>query len=58
MNAQTIEILEEELKSANWDLNYHSSKVEVAKIKVDVFAQNLEKARAEFELLKDYTDVC
>tara|TARA_R110000796_G_scaffold76166_8_gene170463 strand:+ start:827 stop:1003 length:177 start_codon:yes stop_codon:yes gene_type:complete len=55
MNAQKIEILEEQLDSAKWELNYHCSKCEIAKVKIELFDEKLKEARAEFELLNDYT---
>jgi hypothetical protein len=54
MNAQKIEILEEQLASAKWELNYHCSKCEISKVKIELFDEQLTKARKEVEILKDY----
>ncbi len=49
---QRITILEDELKSAVWDFNYHTSKVEKAECLIELFSKKL------MELKKDEEDVC
>tara|TARA_R110001592_G_scaffold14653_1_gene65325 strand:- start:14543 stop:14719 length:177 start_codon:yes stop_codon:yes gene_type:complete len=58
MNAQKIEILEEQLDSAKWELNYHCSKCEIAKIKVELFNEKLQEAKLDLNILKDSNNEC
>lgn len=58
MNEQKITILEKELKDAQWDVMYHTQKLNKAKVLVELFYAELDEAKGEKELLEDYTDEC
>lgn len=58
MNEQKITILEKELKDAQWDVMYHTLKLNKARVLVELFYQKLDEAKGEKELLEDYTDEC
>tara|TARA_R110000787_G_scaffold11896_2_gene38834 strand:+ start:3927 stop:4103 length:177 start_codon:yes stop_codon:yes gene_type:complete len=58
MNENLVAIYEKELKDAKWDLSYHTQRLEKAKCLIDLFESKLLEAKAEQELLADYTDEC
>ena len=58
MNESKITIIEQELKDAQWDVDYHTLKLNKAKVLVELFYQKLDEAKGEKELLEDYTDEC
>ena len=56
MNESKITIIEQELKDAQWDVDYHNLKLNKARVLVELFYQKLEEAKGEQKLLDDYTD--
>tara|TARA_R110000772_G_scaffold121229_3_gene227543 strand:- start:397 stop:573 length:177 start_codon:yes stop_codon:yes gene_type:complete len=58
MNESKITIIEQELKDAQWDVDYHNLKLNKARVLVELFYQKLEEAKGEQKLLDDYTDEC
>lgn len=40
------ELLEKELKSIEWDINYHTDKVEVSNLRKEVLLKLIEKENA------------
>tara|TARA_R110001592_G_scaffold84138_2_gene248954 strand:- start:4971 stop:5147 length:177 start_codon:yes stop_codon:yes gene_type:complete len=58
MNESKIRIIEQELKDAQWEVDYHNLKLNKARVLVELFYQKLEEAKGEQKLLDDYTDEC
>ena len=58
MDTQKITILEKELADAQWDLNYHSSKVEKAECLIELFTKKLEALKEEIKVKEAFEDVC
>jgi hypothetical protein len=58
MDTQKITILEKELADAQWDLNYHSSKVEKAECLIELFTKKLEALKEEVKVKEAFEDVC
>lgn len=58
MNKLKIGIIEQELKDAQWEVDYHTLKLNKARVLVELFYQKLDEAKGEKELLEDYTDEC
>jgi len=58
MNESKITIIEQELKDAQWEVDYHNLKLNKARVLVELFYQKLEEAKGEQKLLDDYTDEC
>lgn len=56
MNGHKIEILEKELASVEWDIKYHTDKIEKANYLKKLYSEQLEEERRLSELFKDYTD--